>query len=91
MAKTIEIGYARDCRTGNFIVTKLNSTFHANSKHRRQQIIVLPGAFFHALPTVDRRSVANVIDITVSQAVDLGFILPPAETEAAACVSAVPA
>ncbi|KGE20808.1 hypothetical protein [Paenibacillus wynnii] len=78
--KTIEIGYARDCRTGNFIVTKLDSTFHANSKHRRQQICVLPGAFFRALPTIDRRSVANVIEISAIQAEDIGFIVP-VETE----------
>ncbi|WP_449601046.1 hypothetical protein [Paenibacillus sp. Marseille-Q9583] len=75
MAQAIEIGYALDRRTGNFIVTKLDYTFPASSKFRRQQICVLPGAFFRALPSVDRRSVANVIDITANQAHELGFIV----------------
>ncbi|MNM81801.1 hypothetical protein D3C81_938140 [compost metagenome] len=85
MAKTtqpIEIGYARDRRTDNFIVTRLDNRFPARSRFHRQQIAVLPGAFFRALPDIDRRSVANVIDITREQAVQLGFILPPAETDA---------
>ncbi|MEK5181756.1 hypothetical protein [Paenibacillus odorifer] len=75
MAQTIEIGYALDRRTGNFIVTKLDYIFPASSKFRRQQIVVLPGAFFRALPSVDRRSVANVIEITANQAHELGFIV----------------
>ncbi|WP_342437829.1 hypothetical protein NSS79_34150 [Paenibacillus sp. FSL L8-0436] len=83
MAQTFEIGYARDCRTGNFIVTKIDYAFPANSKYRRQQICVLPGAFFRALPSIDRRSVANVIEITANQAHELGFIVR-VETEVAA-------
>lgn len=75
MAQTIEIGYALDRRAGNFIVTKLDYIFPASSKFRRQQIVVLPGAFFRALPSVDRRSVANVIEITANQAHELGFIV----------------
>jgi hypothetical protein len=82
MAQTIEIGYALDRRTGNFIVTKLDNIFPASSKFRRQQICVLPGAFFRALPSVDRRSVANCIEISVNQANELGFIVR-AKTEAA--------
>ncbi|OMD12025.1 hypothetical protein [Paenibacillus odorifer] len=75
MAQAIEIGYALDHRTGNFIVTKIDYAFPANSKFLRQQIVVLPGAFFRALPSVDRRSVANFIEITANQAHELGFIV----------------
>jgi hypothetical protein len=74
--QTIEIGYARDRRTDNFIVTKLDYRFPATSKFRRQQIVVLPGAFFRALPHIDRRSIANVIEVTAIQLHDLGFIVP---------------
>ncbi|OMD33560.1 hypothetical protein [Paenibacillus odorifer] len=75
MAQAIEIGYALDRRTGNFIVTKIDHIFPARSRFHRQQIVVLPNAFFRALPSVDRRSVANVIDITANQAHELGFIV----------------
>ncbi|MEK5418241.1 hypothetical protein [Paenibacillus sp. FSL L8-0708] len=75
MAQTIEIGYALDRRTGNFFVTKIDNLFPARSRFHRQQIVVLPGAFFRALPSVNRRSVAGFIEITANQAHELGFIV----------------
>ncbi|KAA8756538.1 hypothetical protein [Paenibacillus sp. UASWS1643] len=77
MEKTtvIEIGYVRDHRTGNFIVTLIDESFHPNSNRRRQQIVVLPGAFFHILTKIDRRSIANAVYVTLEQAADLGFIV----------------
>ncbi|MEK4157618.1 hypothetical protein NYE27_21215 [Paenibacillus sp. FSL R10-2779] len=83
MAQTIEIGYALDRRSGNFIVTKIDHIFPASSKFHRQQICVLPNVFFRALPSVDRRSVANVIQINANQAHELGFIVRE-KTEVAA-------
>lgn len=90
MAQTtqkIEIGYARDHRSGNFIVTTLDSSYHPQSKYRRQQIAVLPGVFFRTIPELDRRTIANVIDVTLSQAAELGFLI----SEAAAYEHAVTA
>ncbi|MEK4525721.1 hypothetical protein NST38_09990 [Paenibacillus sp. FSL H8-0104] len=77
MEKTtlIEIGYVRDHRTGNFIVTLIDESFHPNSNRRRQQIVVLPGAFFRILTKIDRRSIANTVYVTLEQADNLGFIV----------------
>lgn len=77
MAQTtvVQIGYVRDHRTGNFIVTIIDESFHPNSSRRRQQIIVLPGAFFRILPKIDRRSIASTDYVTLEQAADLGFIV----------------
>lgn len=90
MAQKLEIGYALDCRTRNFIVTKTDYTFPASSKFRRQQIVVLPGAFFRAIHSVNRKEVAGFIEITADQARELGFIIRT-ETEVAAHDCAVPA
>lgn len=82
---TLTIGYCRDSQTGNFIATWVNHAYHPSSRYRRQQIVVLPGAFFRILPRIDRRSVANCIDITAEEATALGFIVnAPAAKEVAA-------
>ncbi|KOY12596.1 hypothetical protein [Paenibacillus xylanivorans] len=75
MAQTtvVQIGYVRDHRTGNFIVSLVNPAIKSNL--RRQEIIVLPGAFFRILPNLDRRSIANNANVTMEQAADLGFIV----------------
>lgn len=75
MAQTtvVQIGYVRDHRTGNFIASLVNPTIKSNL--RRQEIVVLPYAFFRILPKIDRRSIASTVNVTLEQAADLGFIV----------------
>lgn len=75
MGQAIEVGYVLDRRSGNFIVTKIDTIFPASSKFRRQQIIVLPNAFLRTLPHLDRSTVAGFIEINADQAHELGFIV----------------
>lgn len=76
-----EIGYCRDAKTGNFIVT-----YRGGSK--RQQIVVLAAAF-QRITGIDRRSVANIINVTAAQLDELGFIRNSGK-EAAAHVNVLP-
>lgn len=67
------IGYCLDRRTGNYIVTWTDRTNSTANRERRQQIVVLAGAF--------RRVIGNTygiaaacIDVTAAQLAELGFL-----------------
>ncbi|SFS76169.1 hypothetical protein [Paenibacillus sp. 453mf] len=79
MTQLLEVSYVRDHQTGNFFVTLLRQDYRTG-----RQIVVLPGAFFHILPQVNHLSISNLIDITVTQAIDLGFIIDQEPVEAIA-------
>lgn len=76
MKKTNEIGFYRCARSTNFIVTWTVPNVPPQSRHARQQIVVLPGAFYRILPHVDRRSTAGCTYITDEQLTELGFVKP---------------
>lgn len=71
----MEVGFKLDHNTGNIIATLIDNPLHPIS-NRRQEIVVLPGAFYRILPHIDRRSIAGRTDITVNEAADLGFVVP---------------
>lgn len=73
--RTYTIGYVRCRRSANFIVTFCNPSFPASSGSYRQQIVVLPGAFFRILSQLDRDEFAGCTEATPDQLVALGFIV----------------
>jgi hypothetical protein len=77
---TYEIGFCRCARTGNYIVSWRHDPRNRVLHRRRQEIIVLPRAFFRILPQVDRRAVAGCTDATAEQLAELGFVVTPLKT-----------
>lgn len=75
-AVKVTVGYCRDRRSGSFIVTWPDNPDNPSFRHRRQQISVLPGAFFRILPQLDRRTIAQSITVNYGELVALGFVVP---------------
>jgi hypothetical protein len=71
-----EVGYCRDHRTDNFIVTWVDSPDNPAFRRRYQQIVVLPGAFFRVLPHLGRNPIADLILVSTAELVALGFVVP---------------
>lgn len=82
-----EIGYCICARSGNYIATWINPA----SPARRQQIVVLYRAFLRTLPVTDRRVTGGTQYVSNEQLEELGFLVPPVETEATAYEYAVSA
>ncbi|OME21569.1 MULTISPECIES: hypothetical protein [Paenibacillus] len=80
-----EIGYCICARSGNYIATWINAP------RRPQQIVVLTRVFLRNFPTTDRRVISGRHLAKTSQLEDLGFLVPPVETEATAYEYAVSA
>ncbi|RAV19510.1 hypothetical protein [Paenibacillus contaminans] len=68
-----QIGYYRDHRSQNYIVSLVDS------KKLRQQIVVLPAAFFRILPELADDPIAGLAIITRKQLLSLGFVLTRGE------------
>jgi hypothetical protein len=64
---TFDVGYYRNARTGNFILTLI-----ADNK---QRIEVLP-AFFRKMTGISPRTVCGRYDFNRSELLRLGFVLP---------------
>lgn len=80
-----EIGFSICNRSGNFIVTWINAP------GRTQQIVVLTRVFLRNFPTTNRLAISGTHYTTTAQIEDLGFLVPPVETEATAYEYAVSA
>ncbi|OMD92405.1 hypothetical protein BSK49_03760 [Paenibacillus odorifer] len=80
-----EIGYCICNRSGNFIVTWINAP------GRPQQIVVLTRVFLRNFPASNLRAASGTHYATTAQIEDLGFLVPPVETEATAYEYAVSA
>jgi len=81
-----EVGYCRDIRSGNYIVTYCNPNVPAQSRYYRQQIVVLP-VFFRKVTGVDSIVVASVTKLTAEQFDALGFIRKEVAVDARTCLA----
>ena len=59
--RTHTLGFVRCSRSDNFIVTFCNPAFPPRSGSYRQQIVVLPGAFYRIMPDINRDAIAGTI------------------------------
>jgi hypothetical protein len=81
-----EVGYCRDSRSGNYIVTYCNPDAPANTRDYRQQIVVLP-VFFRKITGIDPIVVASVTKLTAEQFDALGFIRKEVAVDARTCIA----
>lgn len=79
--KSHTIGFVRDRRSGNMIVTWVNPLVPARFAAHRQQIVVLPAAFYRILPEAGALGFAGCTEATPAQLRQLGFVITRREVK----------
>ncbi|WGU92068.1 hypothetical protein QJQ58_15760 [Paenibacillus dendritiformis] len=70
-----EIGYYRNCRTGNYEVSWIDPAKSSFDKSRVKRAVFLPGVIHSIAPQTLADEVAGVITVTYEQMVKHGFII----------------
>lgn len=70
-----EIGYYRNCRTGNYEVSWVDPAKSSFDKKRVKRAVFLPGVIHSIAPQTSADEVTGVATVTSEQMVKLGFII----------------
>ncbi|BFH69399.1 hypothetical protein J27TS7_02970 [Paenibacillus dendritiformis] len=70
-----EIGYYRNCRTGNYEVSWIDPVKSSFDKSRVKRAVFLPGVIHSIAPQTLADEVAGVVTVTYDQMLKLGFII----------------
>lgn len=70
-----EIGYYRNCRTGNYEVSWIDPSKSSFDQTRVKRAVYLPGVIHNIAPQTLADEVAGVVTVTYDQMVRLGFIV----------------